>query len=95
MSELSGEQSFKSATVIKAEAVKQRGAANSLFQDVLFLLLLRCGQAHGFLPLVVHHLLHHPACLSVQIRQLRGRKIRRERRTDKTQKRLKPADFYL
>lgn len=46
--------------------------SDSLLEDVLFLLLLRRGQAHGLLPLVVHHLLHHPARLSVQVRQLGG-----------------------
>lgn len=46
------------------------GLANLLFQDVLFLLLLRGGQTHGLLPLVVHHLLHHAACLPIQIGQL-------------------------
>lgn len=41
-----------------------------LLQDFLFLLLIGGGQAHGLLPLVIHHFFHHAASLTVQIRQL-------------------------
>lgn len=47
---------------------------NLLFKDILFLLLFRCREAHWFLPLVVHHLLHHTTRLSIQIWQLLNRK---------------------
>lgn len=47
---------------------------NLLFENILFLLLFRSRQAHWFLPLVVHHLLHHPAGLSIQVWQLLRRK---------------------
>ncbi len=40
-----------------------------LAQNLLVLLLLRRGQAHLLLPLVVHHFLHHRARLAVQIAQ--------------------------
>lgn len=43
---------------------------NLLLEDVLFLLLLRCWQTHRFLSLVIHHLLHHAAGLSIQVWQL-------------------------
>lgn len=42
-----------------------------LLQDILLLLLFRGGQPHGLLPLIIHHLLHHTARLTVQIWQLR------------------------
>lgn len=41
-----------------------------LLQDILLLLLFRGGQPHGLLPLIIHHLLHHTARLTVQIWQL-------------------------
>lgn len=41
-----------------------------LLQNILLLLLLARRQSHLLLPLVKHHLLHHPSCLSIQIAQL-------------------------
>ena len=46
-----------------------------LFEHVLFLLFLWCGQTHFLLALVVHHLLDEPARLPVQIRQFRRFRI--------------------
>ena len=42
---------------------------HKLFEHVLLLLLVRGGQAHLLLPLVVHHLLHQSAGLAVQVGQ--------------------------
>lgn len=45
----------------------------ALFQNVLLLLFIRCGEAHGFLSLIIHHFLHHAASLAVQVWQLKQR----------------------
>lgn len=39
----------------------------SLFQNFLFLLFVRGRQPHRLLSLVIHHLLHHAARLTVQV----------------------------
>ena len=49
--------------------------ADSLFHDVLFLLVIAGGQSHLLLPLVVHHLLDHAARLTVQVRELGGLRL--------------------
>lgn len=46
-----------------------------LFQYVLLFLLIRCGEPHGFLPLIIHHFLYHAACFTVQVWQLTFKEI--------------------
>lgn len=38
-----------------------------LFDDVLFLLLVRCWKSQLLLSLVIHHLLHEASCLSIKV----------------------------
>lgn len=38
-----------------------------LLEYILLLAILTGGQTHLLLPLIVHHFLHHAACLSIQI----------------------------
>mmetsp|Transcript_18850 Transcript_18850/g.48582 ORF Transcript_18850/g.48582 Transcript_18850/m.48582 type:complete len:235 (+) Transcript_18850:284-988(+) len=46
-------------------------ADHELLEHILLVLLLRCGQPHLFLPLVVHHLLDSLAGLAVEVGELR------------------------
>lgn len=63
----------KMLTFVNLVRKKQREVKfedNLLFHHILLLLVLRSGQTHFFLPLVVHHFLNHPTGFSVQIREL-------------------------
>ena len=41
-----------------------------LLQHLVLLLILTCRQSHLFLPLIIHHLLDHCPCLTVQVTKL-------------------------
>lgn len=48
---------------------------HSLLEYILLLAIFTGGQTHLLLPLIVHHFLHHAACLSIQIGQFRWLRI--------------------
>jgi hypothetical protein len=58
-------------TEILAQTNLQNTGLDSLLDDVLFFLFVAGRQAQLLLSLIVHHLLHQPPGLAVQIAQLR------------------------